>query len=158
MEMFTSKSGTRLRHVPYKGTAQALNDLIGGTIPVMFSGLTGVPGLLAAGKVRALGISSRSRLKILPNVPTIAEAGLPGFEAMGFVILAAPAGTPSSIVEQLHVELNKLDESPDIHQKYDTIGYVTDRSPPPQDVERFIENQIAVWTEVVAKAGLSHSQ
>jgi tripartite-type tricarboxylate transporter receptor subunit TctC len=72
--------------------------------------------------------------------------------------LAAPAGTPSSIVERLHVELNKLNESPDIHQKYDTIGYVTDRSPPPQDVERFIENQIAVWTEVVAKAGLSQSQ
>ncbi len=158
MEMFSGVSGARLRHIPYKGTAQALNDLIGGTIPVMFSGLTGVPGLLAAGKVRALGISSRSRLKILPSVPTIAEAGVPGFEAMGFVILAAPAGTPSSIVDLLYAELNKIKERPDVEQKYDTIGYVMDRSPPPQDVARFIENQIGVWTEVVDKAGLSHSQ
>jgi len=158
MEMFSRMSGTRLRHIPYKGTAQALNDLIGGTIPVMFSGLTGVPGLLAAGKVRALGISSRSRLKILPSVPTIAEAGLPGFEAMGFVILAAPAGTPTSIVDLLYAELNKIKERPDVEQKYDTIGYVVDRSPPPQDVARFIEKQIGVWTDVVAKAGLSHSQ
>ena len=108
MEMFTSMSGTTLRHIPYKGTAQALNDLISGTIPVMFSGLTGVPSLLSAGKVRALGISSRSRLNVLPSVPTIAEAGVPGFEAFGFVILAAPAGTPSSIVDRLHAETERI--------------------------------------------------
>jgi tripartite-type tricarboxylate transporter receptor subunit TctC len=158
MEMFTSMSGTTLRHIPYKGTAQALNDLIGGTIPVMFSGLTGVPGLLSAGKVRALGISSRSRLKILPSIPTIAEAGLPEFEAMGFVILAAPAGTPSSIVDRLHAELNELNRSPDVQEKYESIGYVTDRSPPPAEVAQFIEKQIGLWTEVVARAGLTHSQ
>jgi tripartite-type tricarboxylate transporter receptor subunit TctC len=157
MEMFTRMSGTRLRHIPYKGTAQALNDLMGGTIPVMFSGLTGVPGLLNAGKVRALGISSRSRLKILPSVPTIAEAGVPGFEAMGFVILAAPAGTPS-IVDRLYAELNKIKQRPDVEEKYGAIGYVTEQSPPPHEVARFIEKQIGVWTDVVAKAGLSHSQ
>jgi tripartite-type tricarboxylate transporter receptor subunit TctC len=158
MEMFAGMSGMTLRHIPYKGTAQALNDLIGGTIPTMFSGLTGIPGLLDAGKVRALGISSRSRLKILPSLPTIAEAGLPGFEAMGFVILAAPAGTPGAVLERLHAELNRLDQRPDVQERYDAIGYVTERSPPPAEVARFIENQIAMWTEVVAKAGLSHSQ
>jgi tripartite-type tricarboxylate transporter receptor subunit TctC len=158
MEMFTSMSGISLRHIPYKGTAQALNDLMSGTIPTMFSGLTGVPGLIGAGKVRALGISSKSRLKILPTVPTIAEAGLPGFEAMGFVILAAPAGTPAGIVDRLHAEMNRFNESEDVQEKYDSIGYVTERSPPPQEVARFIENQIGVWTEVVAKAGLTHSQ
>jgi tripartite-type tricarboxylate transporter receptor subunit TctC len=158
MEMFTSLSGTTLRHIPYKGTAQALTDLIGGTIPVMFSGLTGVPPLLGAGKVRALGLSSRSRLKILPSVPTIAEAGVPGFEATGFVLLAAPAGTPRSIVERLHAELNELNQDAGMQEKYDSIGYVADRSPPPEEVARFIERQIGVWTEVVTKAGLAHSQ
>lgn len=158
MEMFTSMSGTALRHIPYKGTAQALHDLISGTIPVMFSGLTGVPGLLSAAKVRALGISSRSRLKILPSIPTIAEAGVPEFEATGFVILAAPAGTPSSIVDRLNAELNEVNLSPDAQQKYDSIGYVTDRSPPPEELARFVEKQIGVWTEVVARAGLTHSQ
>jgi tripartite-type tricarboxylate transporter receptor subunit TctC len=103
-----------MRHIPYKGTAQALNDLISGTIPVMFSGLTGVPSLLSAGKVRALGISSGSRLNILPSVPTIAEAGVPGFEAFGFVILAAPAGTPSSILNRLHAEMNEFNQSPGV--------------------------------------------
>jgi tripartite-type tricarboxylate transporter receptor subunit TctC len=158
MEMFTSMSGTTLRHIPYKGTAQALNDLISGTIPVMFSGLTGVPGLLSAGKVRALGISSRSRLKILPSIPTIAEAGVPGFEAMGFVILAAPAGAPRSIVDRLHAELSELDRSPDVQEQYDRIGYVADGSTLPDEVARFIANQIGVWTEIVRKAGLAHSQ
>jgi tripartite-type tricarboxylate transporter receptor subunit TctC len=158
MEMFTSMSGTTLRHIPYKGTAQALNDLIGGTIPVMFSGLTGVPALLDAGKVRALGISSMSRLKTLPSIPTIAEAGLPGFEAMGFVILAAPARAPGSIVDRLHTELNEFNRDPGIQDTYDRIGYLADRSPPPDDVARFIEKQIGVWTDVVAKAGLTHSQ
>lgn len=158
MEMFTSVSGTTLRHIPYKGTAQALNDLIGGTIPAMFSGLTGVSGLLSTGKVRALGISARSRLKILPSIPTIAEAGVPGFEAVGFVILAAPASTSSNIVDRLHAELNDLNQDPGVQEKYDSIGYLTDRSLPPGEVARFIEKQIGVWTEVVARAGLAHSQ
>lgn len=158
MEMFTGMSGTVLRHIPYRGTAQALNDLISGTIPVMFSGLTGVPGLLSAGKLRALGISSPSRLKSLPSIPTIAEAGLPGFEAIGFVMLAAPAGTPRSVVDRLHAELDELNQSPAAREKYESIGYLADRSPPPEEVARFIERQIGVWTDVVAKAGLTHSQ
>jgi tripartite-type tricarboxylate transporter receptor subunit TctC len=158
MEMFTSMSGTTLRHIPYKGTAQALNDLIGGTIPVMFSGLTGVPALLSAGKVRALGISSISRLKTLPSIPTIAEAGVPGFAAMGFVILAAPARTPGSIVNLLYTELNEFNRDPGVQDTYDRIGYLADRSPSPEDVARFIEKQIGVWTDVVAKAGLTNSQ
>ena len=158
MEMFTSMSGTTLRHIPYKGTSQALNDLISGTIPVMFSGLTGIPGLLNAGRVRALGVSSPSRLKILPAVPPIAEAGLPGFEAFGFVILAAPTGTPRSIVDRLHGELNEVNQSPAVQEKYDSIGYLTDVSPTPEETGRFIEKQIDVWTNVVAKAGLTHTQ
>jgi tripartite-type tricarboxylate transporter receptor subunit TctC len=158
MEMFTSMSGTTLRHIPYKGTAQALNDLIGGTIPVMFSGLTGVPALLGAGKVRALGISSLTRLKTLPSIPTIAEAGVPGFEAMGFVILAAPARTPGSIVNLLYTELNEFNRDPGVQDTYDRIGYLADRSPSPEHVARFIEKQIGVWTDVVAKAGLTNSQ
>ena len=158
MEMFTSMSGTTLRHIPYKGTAQALNDLISGTIPAMFSGLTGVPGLLSAGKVRALGISARSRLKILPSIPTIAEAGVPGFEAMGFVILAAPAGTPRGIIDLLHAELDELDRNPAVQEQYDRIGYLRDQPWSPEEVARFIASQIGVWSEVVGKAGLAHSE
>jgi tripartite-type tricarboxylate transporter receptor subunit TctC len=158
MEMFTSMSGISLQHIPYKGTAQALNDVMSGTIPVMFSGLTGVPGLLSAGKLRALGVSSTKRLGILPSVPTVAEAGVPGFEAFGFVILAAPAGTPDTIIKRLFAELNDFNGAPGVQDKFDSIGYLADRSPPPEELTGFIEKQITLWTDVVAKAGLMHSQ
>jgi len=158
MEMFKIMSGTKLQHIPYKGTAQALNDIISGTIPVMFAGLTGVPSLLDSGKLRALGVSSTSRLKVLPSIPTIAEAGLPGFEAFGFVILAAPAGTPSSIINRLSSELSDFNNAPGVQERYDRIGYLTERSPPPEELVKFIEKQIVVWTDVVSKAGLLHSQ
>jgi tripartite-type tricarboxylate transporter receptor subunit TctC len=158
MEMFKIRSGTKLRHVPYKGTAQALNDIMSGTIPVMFAGLTGVPSLLGSGKLRALGVSSTSRLKALPAVPTIAEAGLPGFEAFGFVILAAPAGTPSTIINRLASELTDFNNAPGVQERYDRIGYLTGASPPPEELVKFIEKQVSVWTDVVTKAGLLHSQ
>jgi len=158
MEMFTSMSGTTLRHVPYKGTSQALNDLISGTIPVMFSGLTGVPALLSTGKLRALGISSTSRLKIFPSIPTVAESGLPGFEAFGFVLLAAPAGTSNVIVKRLYAELYAFSESPGLQERFDSIGYLAERSPPPEQLAKFIDNQIVLWTDVIGKAGLAHSQ
>jgi tripartite-type tricarboxylate transporter receptor subunit TctC len=158
MEMFMSTSGTKLRHIPYKGTAQALNDLISGTISAMFAGLTGVPSLLASGKLRALGVSSSARLKALPSVPTIAEAGLPGFESVSFVMLAAPAGTPSDVVDRLHAEVNDFLKASGVQTKYESIGYLTAHSLPPKELAKITEKQIEMWTEVISKAGLIHSQ
>ena len=158
MEMFTGATGINMRHIPYKGTAQGLNDLIGGRLTTMFSGLTGVSPLLTAGKLRALSVSSRTRLKILPSVPTIAEAGVPGFEAVGFVMLAAPAGTPQGIVDKIAHELNEFVMSPDVEKKYDSIGYLAQRSPSPSELKAFIKQQIGRWGDVVEKAGLTHSQ
>jgi tripartite-type tricarboxylate transporter receptor subunit TctC len=157
-ELFMSMSGTTMRHIPYKGTAQALNDVVGGQVPVIFSGLTGIPSLLAVGKLRALGVASRSRLKILPSVPTVAEAGLPGFEPVGFVMLVAPAGTPKGIITRLYTELNDIIQSPEIQQKYESIGYLAELSPPPEELQRFITLQIDRWGSVVERAGLTHSQ
>jgi tripartite-type tricarboxylate transporter receptor subunit TctC len=158
MEMFTSVTGIKMRHIPYKGTAQGLNDLIGGRLNTMFSGLTGVTPLLKAGQLRALGVSSRTRLKVLPSVPTVAEAAVPGFEAVGFVMLAAPAGTPKGIVDKLAAELAEFVKSPDVEKKYDSIGYLAEKSPSPAELKVFIKQQIGRWGDVVAKAGLTHSQ
>ena len=157
-EMFMSMSGTKMRQVPYKGTAQALNDVIAGHVNVIFSGLTGVVPLLQEGKLRALGVSSPSRLGILPKVPTIAEAGISGFDAAGFVMLVAPAGTSKDITTKLHNELKAIVMMPDTRQQYERIGYVAIESPPPHELQNFIGRQIRHWGDVVQRAGLLHSQ
>lgn len=147
-----------MRQVPYKGTAQALNDIVAGHVNVMFSGLTGLVPLLQEGKLRALGVSSHNRVGIVPNVPPIAEAGIPGFDAVGFVMLVAPAGTSKDITTKLYNELKVIVMASDIRQQYERIGYVTVQSPPPLELPNFIERQIEHWGDVVERAGLRHSQ
>ena len=158
MELFNALSGTQMRHIPYKGTAQALNDAVAGHISLLFSGLTGVPSLVSSGKLKALGVSSSTRLKLLPSVPTIAESGLPGFDAVGFVMLAAPAHTPDDIVKRINAEVNDFLGAPGVQEKYDSIGYLGKRSPSPEELTKFIKAQIDRWGGVVARAGLTHSQ
>ena len=157
-EMFMSMSGTKMRQVPYKGTSQALNDVVAGHVNVLFAGLTGVVPLLEEGKLRALGVSSHNRIPILPNVPTVAEAGIPGFEGVGFVMLVAPAGTSKDITTKLYNELKAIVVAPNIQEQYERIGYVVVQSPPPHELQNFIKQQIERWGDVVERAGLWHSQ
>ena len=108
MELFMSMTGTRMRHIPYRGTSEALTDVIGGRVDLIFSGLTGIRSLLDTGKLRALGVSSRKLLSILPSVPTVATAGVPDFEVTSFVTLVAPATTPPAILTELNTALNRI--------------------------------------------------
>jgi tripartite-type tricarboxylate transporter receptor subunit TctC len=153
-----SMSNTKMRQIPYKGTAQALSDVVAGRVNVIFSGLTGVSQLLREGKLRALGVSSQKRVAILPDVPTVAEAGVPGFDAVGFVMLVAPARTSKDIASKLYDELKAVIASPDIRQKYENIGYIVEQSPRPEELRNFIKGQIERWEQVVERAGLRHSQ
>jgi tripartite-type tricarboxylate transporter receptor subunit TctC len=157
-EMFTTMSNIKMRQIPYKGTAQALSDVVAGRVDVIFSGLTGVSQLLRDGKLRALGVSSEKRVAILPGVPTVAEAGVPGFDAVGFVMLVAPAGTSEDITSKLYDELRAIIATPDIQQKYESIGYIVEQSPQPERLRMFIKGQIERWGQVVERAGLLHSQ
>lgn len=158
MELFMSMTGTRMRHIPYRGTSEALIDVIGGRVDLIFSGLTGIRSLIDTGKLRALGVSSRKRLSILPSVPTIAEAGVRNFEATSFVTLVAPAATPPAILTELYIALNDLLATPEIQRTYDNVGYVAEPSPSPTELKEFIRTQVARWSGVVAHAGLTHSQ
>ena len=103
-ELLKSMTGMEMTHVPYKGTAQAINDLVAGSIPIIFCDLAPAVPLIKDGKVRALGISSARRFVTLPDVPTIAEAGVPGFDAVAWLMLVAPANTPRAIVDALHAQ------------------------------------------------------
>lgn len=107
MEIFSQRAGIKLNHVPYRGATQAAMDVVGGQIPCMFSATSIVLGNIREGKVRALGVGSSKRSALLPDVPTIAEAGLPGFQYYTWAGIFVPKGTPKAIVDKLHVEAVK---------------------------------------------------
>ena len=112
MELFKSMTGTQMTHVPYKGSLPALNDVVGGHIQLMFCDIPPAAGMIAAGKVRALGVSTRERIAAYPDIPTVAEAGVPGYAVAGWFMIVAPAKTPRAIVDKLHEELQNVIASP----------------------------------------------
>jgi tripartite-type tricarboxylate transporter receptor subunit TctC len=157
MELLKSSTGMDATHVPYKGNAPALTDVMGGHIPVMFSDTVSALPLIREGKLRALGVSSMTRLASAPEIPTIAEAGVPGFEGVAWWMIVAPVSTPRSIVDKLHAELQSVMALPNIQQKFIEMGLIPVSSPAPKDLQSFIDAEIVRWGKVVDQAGLSGS-
>jgi tripartite-type tricarboxylate transporter receptor subunit TctC len=157
-ELFMSMSGTKMTHVPYKGTAQALNDVVAGHVPMTFSGLVPVVGLLKQGKVRVLGVSSKKRVAVMPDVPPIAESGVPGFEAVAWLMIVAPAGTPKPIIDKLHAEISAIAKQPDIQARFDQVGYLPPEPTPQADLRGLIKSEIARWGKVIEGAGIARTQ
>ncbi|MFO0459331.1 MAG: tripartite tricarboxylate transporter substrate binding protein [Burkholderiales bacterium] len=121
-ELLASIAGVELQHVPSPGDAQALGDLLGGHVPLMFANIAGVAAPLREGKVRALAITGATRSRILPDVPTFAEAGIQGFSVTAWAGLAAPASTPPAVVARLNAELNKALAAPDVVERMRTLS------------------------------------
>jgi tripartite-type tricarboxylate transporter receptor subunit TctC len=148
VEYFKLLTKTDLRHVPYRGTGPALIGLIGGEVAMT---ITGVPPLMPhikSGKLRALGVSTAQRIPQLPNVPTIIEAGVPGYEVVQWYGLLAPAGTPAPIVARLHAEVLKALERPEVRERFISEGADPVTSTPAQ-FQAFIKSEIARWRPVV---------
>jgi len=122
MEMFKSMAGVELVHVPYKGSAPAVTDLIGGQVDVMFDNVPNVLQHVKAGKLRALAISSRERSPFAPDLPTVGEAGVPGFDVSVWFGVAAPAGTPPSVVAKLNTEINRILKLPAVVELFHNQG------------------------------------
>ena len=120
--MFRSMTGDRMRHVPYKGTLPALTDVIGGHVPIIFSDPVPVLPLIREGKLRALGVSTKARWAPAPEIPSLAEAGVPGFDVSGWIIIVAPANTPRSIVDRLHRELKAIVACPNLKSRCSSSG------------------------------------
>lgn len=149
-ELLASMAGVRMQHVPYKGSAPALIDVMAGQTNFMFDILSTSLPQIKAGKVRALAWTGPTRSSLIPEVPTVAESGLPGYEVVGWFGLFAPAGTPRDIVNRLNAETAKILKLPELKEKL--IGYDTASSTPEQ-FAAIIKADIATWAKVVKDSG-----
>jgi len=157
-QLLETMTGIKMTHIPYKGTSQALNDLLGGTVPIIFCDLAPAVELIKAGKVRALGISSKTRFPTIPDVPSVAEAGVPGFDASAWIMLVAPAKTPKDVVAKLHDEMKAIVAQPDIQKKLIGLGVLPIDSPPTDELQRYVKSEIGRWGDVVRAAGIAGTQ
>jgi tripartite-type tricarboxylate transporter receptor subunit TctC len=152
LELFKVMTGTQIVHVPYKGGAAAIADLISGQIQLMMEGLNSITPHAKAGRVRGLGVSGAKRSEALPDVPTIAEAGVPGYEASTWNGIVAPAGVPKALVARLNAEINKALASAALRERFAAIG----AEPSPSTPEQFtalIRTENKKWRDVVQRSG-----
>ena len=151
MELFKMMSKTNLVHVPYKGSGPAMTALMAGEIPVMFNNPTAAAAFVKAGRLRALGVSAPVRLKAFPDVPTLAEAGVPGCEGSVFWGVAAPAGTPKAVVAKLNAEFNRILASSEV-RKHFVSQDVDVAGGSPEAFGEFLRKEVALWGKVVREA------
>ena len=151
-ELFKTMTGLSMTHVPYKGSAPAVTDLLGGQVQLMFDNLPSALPHIRAGKLRALAVTSAQRASALPDVPTVAEAGLPGFEASSWFGLLAPAGTPKDVVAKLNAEVAKWLASPEAREKLAAQGAIA-AGQSPDDFSRHIAAETTKWQKVVKESG-----
>ena len=153
MELFKLMSGIELVHIPYKGNGPALADLLGGQLPVMFDNLPGAIGQIKAGRVRALGVTSVARHPSLPDVPTIAESGLPGFEVVVWYAVFAAGTPPPDVLARLTAAANRAVNSPEVQKRLSEAG-VDSGASSPGDLAMRVRTEMAKWAKVVKDAGL----
>ena len=151
-EMFKQATRTSMVHIPYRGSAGMLTDLMSGQIQASFGDLLVVMPQVEAGKLRALAVTSKGRHPMLPNVPTVAESGYPGFEALSWQGVFAPAGTPPELVAKLSVEINKAAKSPDIQEYFASRGFLVEGTTPGA-FKTFVESEVRKWTPIVKTSG-----
>ncbi len=152
-ELFNMHAGTQLQHIPYKGSAPAMTDLLGGQVQLMFADAPTALPQIRAGKVRALGVASAQRSALLPELPTIAEGGLPGYEAYSWAALVAPAGTPKDIVAKISTDLQRVMTQPDVKQRlFDAGAEAMPTSP--EKLAQMLRSEIEKWAKVVKAANI----
>ena len=151
-ELFKTMTGIDMTHVPYKGRASAIPDLLGGRVTMMFDNMPSSLPLVKDGKLRALGVTSLKRSLAAPEIPTIAEQGLPGFDAVSWFALFAPAGTPRAFIDRLQAEVKKILASPDVAAKLAEAGLDAVGSTP-DELAAYQRAEIAKWAKVVKDSG-----
>jgi tripartite-type tricarboxylate transporter receptor subunit TctC len=153
MEMFLKMIGAKAQHVPYRGSVPALTDLISGQIPMMMIDLAVAMGQIREGKLIAYGVTSPTRVAAMPELPTIAEAGLPGFAAQGWFSVVVRAGTPRPIIDKLNGVLMPYVGRPDVQDKLNAVA-ISPRTSTPDELEKFLATELVKWGQVVKDAGI----
>jgi tripartite-type tricarboxylate transporter receptor subunit TctC len=151
-ELFKSMTGIDMEHIPYKGRASAIPDLLGGRVTMMFDNMPSSLPLVRDGKLRALGVTSLKRSAAAPDIPTIAEQGLAGFDAVSWFALFAPANTPKPIVDKLQREVSRILKLPDVAKKLAELGLDADGGTP-EELAAYQKSEIAKWAKVVKDSG-----
>ncbi len=153
-ELFASEAGMQLSHVPYKGGAPAATDLMAGHIDMMFEmGYAAMPAIQAK-KVHPLAVTSAKRLALLPDVPTMAESGLPGFESYNWQGVIAPAGTPDAVIQKLNAAFNNILKKPEVQKAFEATGGQS-AGGTPEEFAAFIQNETEKWAKVIKSANIS---
>jgi tripartite-type tricarboxylate transporter receptor subunit TctC len=156
-ELLMNLTGMRMTHVPYRATPPAMNDLLAGQIQVLFGDTTSVLPLVQQGQVRALAVSTSYRSDALPDVPTVVEAGVPGFESASWQMLVAPGATPADIVARLNAEVRAIFSEGAVKQELSRRGVGPMVTGPPDELQRFVKREIVRWGEIVKRAGVAGS-
>jgi tripartite-type tricarboxylate transporter receptor subunit TctC len=156
-ELFKAMAGVNIVHVPYKGSSAARVDVVGGQVQMMFDAITTMAPNVEAGKVRALGTSGTARSSVLPNVPTISEAGVPGYEATIWLGIMAPKGTPREVIEKLNAEITKAANAPATKAEWAKQGAVA-MSMRPEEFDQYLRQDIEKWAKVVKISGAKADQ
>jgi tripartite-type tricarboxylate transporter receptor subunit TctC len=153
VEQFGAVAGIKMNHIPYKGSAPAITDLVGGQIQVLFDPFSTLYPQVAAGKVRALAVTTAKRSSVAPDLPTLAESGYPGFDVSSWQGIVVPAGTPQPIVDKLHTVLVKVLAEPGVKAQFAKQGAESAASTP-QEFGGYIAAEIARWKKVAQDAGV----
>ncbi len=151
-ELFNTMTGVKLTHIPYKGSGLAITELIGGQVQLMFAGIVPIDPHVKSGRVRSIAVTSAKRSVAIPQVPTIAESGLPGFEVVGWYGVLAPARTPHPVVARLHNEFVKILQTQDIRDRLLSEG-AEPVGNTPAEFTAFIKTDIGRWAKVIKAAG-----
>ena len=152
-ELFKLTAAVDLLHIPFKGGGPAMVDVMGGHTKVMFSSLVQTTPNIKSGKLRALGVGGTERSKVLPDIPTIAEAGVPSYESVNWWGIVAPAGTPAPIIEKLHAALSKAQDNPEAQKYFDNEGAVIVRMST-EEFGKYMVSEMNKWEQVVKKGGI----
>ena len=156
-ELFKAMAGVDIVHIPYKGSSGARTDILGGQVQMMFDAITTMAPNVSAGKLRALATSGKTRSGVLPDVPTVAEAGVPGYEAVIWLGFMAPAGTPRTIVDRLNLAITHAANAPEMRQAWLKQGAVA-MSMSPDEFARFMRDDIEKWARIVKISGARPDQ
>src|SRR5258706_4723741 len=153
-ELFKSMAGVDILHVPYKGSSQAITDLMGGQVTMLFDNAPSSIPFVEQGKLRALAVTSTKRLPNLPDVPTLDEAGVKGYESLSWSGIMAPAGTPKRVIDRLNASIEKILRDPDVKQRFASLG-VEPVGGPPEAFSRHIRAESEKWARVVKTANIT---